>query len=198
MNTWDQRYGELGYVYGEAPNVFFANTIEKFSPGKVLLPCEGEGRNGVFAALLGWEVKAFDSSIIGKNKAMKLADKKGVKLEYLVKDATEVLYENEYFDVIGLIYAHFPPNIRFAIHQRILKFLKPGGTIILEAFNPLQLKNTSGGPKDIAMLYSVDILKKDFEGLHFKTLETTKVNLEEGKLHEGEAEVIRMVASLPY
>lgn len=198
MGIWNERYSEAEYIYGEAPNRFFADMIIKLRPGKVLLPCEGEGRNGVYAASLGWEVKAFDGSSIGKAKAMQLAAKKKVSFEYLVKDATEVLYDNEYFDVIGLIYAHFPSAIRCIVHQRLLKFLKPGGIIILEAFNPLQLKNTSGGPKDISMLYTIEMLKQDFEGLQFETLETANIRLEEGKLHEGEAEVIRMIARLPY
>ena len=57
---WDSRYKSEDYAYGKEPNVFFADQIGNIPPGKLLLPCEGEGRNAVFAAALGWEVDAVD------------------------------------------------------------------------------------------------------------------------------------------
>jgi len=34
---WDQRYGAAEFAYGTAPNVFFAQEIEKLEPGELLL-----------------------------------------------------------------------------------------------------------------------------------------------------------------
>jgi hypothetical protein len=48
----------------------------KLPIGSILFPAEGEGRNAVFAAKLGWAVSAFDISNEGKNKGIKLAKKK--------------------------------------------------------------------------------------------------------------------------
>ena len=54
---WNERYSSREYVYGERPNSFFKEQIEKVSiPGKLLLPGEGEGRNAVYAARLGWQI----------------------------------------------------------------------------------------------------------------------------------------------
>jgi hypothetical protein len=72
-------------------------------------------------------------------------------------------------------------------------WLKPGGRIILEAFNPDQLQNTSGGPKELSMLYTADMLKADFEGLSTDILATLQIDLNEGKYHDGIADVIRYV-----
>ena len=69
-NFWNERYSEKEYVYGEKPNVFFAEQLRQIAPGTIVLPCEGEGRNAVYAAANGWEVQAFDTSIIGKSKAI--------------------------------------------------------------------------------------------------------------------------------
>ena len=63
---WDQRYSQKEYAYGETPNEYFRNQITSLTPGKILMPADGEGRNGVFAATLGWKVDAFDISTEGK------------------------------------------------------------------------------------------------------------------------------------
>lgn len=121
---WNERYGEEDYAYGETPNVFFKEKIKELKTGKILLPAEGEGRNAVFAAKLGWSVFAFDQSEEGKKKAMKLAKKNGVTIDYQVGDLGAVNFPQEEFDVIGLIYAHFPANLKSAYHKILDGYLK--------------------------------------------------------------------------
>jgi SAM-dependent methyltransferase len=193
--AWDDRYSVQEYIYGEKPNQFFSEQIALLIPGIIILPCDGEGRNGVYAATKGWIVRAFDASAIGKAKALMLARKKHVELEYLIKDAEKAHYPENSADVVAFIYAHFPPKIRQTIHKNAIKWLKPGGKLILEAFNPDQLKNTSGGPKDLSMVYTKDMLEDDFKELKIELLETKKIILEEGPLHQGKADVIQLVAS---
>jgi hypothetical protein len=194
-NFWNERYSEKEYVYGEEPNVFFAEQLSKLTPGTIILPCEGEGRNAVYAALHGWKVKAFDSSEAGKIKALQLAGKKEVVIDYDIDDAVTVNYGESNADVVALIYAHFPPSIRKQIHQKAIQWLKPGGKIIMEAFNPDQLQNNSGGPKELSMLYTEEMMKEDFEGLRIEWLQTVQTILNEGKYHEGKADIIRLIAS---
>ena len=87
---WNQRYAEEEYAYGTEPNAFFKAQLDQRTPGRLLLPAEGEGRNAVYAALKGWDVVAFDQSESGKTKAMKLAHQAGVAVSYLVEDALAV------------------------------------------------------------------------------------------------------------
>lgn len=190
---WNDRYREKDYVYGEKPNVFFKDQIRLLNPGTLILPCEGEGRNAVYAASLGWKVFAFDSSEAGKTKAMQLAEKNGQSIDYLVVDALEVSFPDESADVVAFIFAHFPPELRRKIYHQSIRWLKPGGRIILEAFNPLQLNNATGGPKDISMLCTEEILKEDFEGLEILIMRSLKINLKEGKYHHGLADVVDFV-----
>ncbi len=191
---WDERYNRKEYVYGSTPNVFFENQLTDLKPGDILLPCEGEGRNALFAAQSNWNVVAFDSSEVVKNKAMALATQNNVSYDYKILDVNEANFEPESFDVIALIYAHFKPQLRSKFHATIQGWLKPGGKIILEAFNPNQLNYNSGGPKDLDMLYSTDILYKDFEGMKIELIETSTIVLDEGAFHQGDAAVIRFVA----
>ena len=190
---WNERYNQKEYVYGEEPNVFFAEQIDKLKAGTIILPCEGEGRNAVYAASKGWIVNAFDMSIEGRNKALQLAEKQKVNLNYIIEDASLVNYQENSADVVAFIFSHLPEPIRKQIHARAITWLKPGGRIIIEVFNPLQLNNSSGGPKDITMLCTEEILLEDFGKLHIELLETLQIDLNEGKYHEGKADVIRFV-----
>lgn len=196
MNSfWNERYGQRDFVYGETPNVFFAETLGTLKQGTIILPCDGEGRNAVHAARQGWEVNAFDLSEAGKAKANLLALKYGVVINYQLKDAATAIYLSASVDVVVLIYAHLPPLVRKKLHRNVIKWLKPGGKIILEAFCPDQLKNQSGGPKDIEMLYTKEMLEDDFNGMSIEVLAYQHIQLNEGKFHEGPADVIRMIAT---
>jgi len=195
---WDQRYGAKEYAYGVEPNQFLKEELERIKPGKVLFPAEGEGRNAVFAAKLGWEVSAFDISESGKMKAEKLAGLKGVSLDYQIGSLEEMNYEKESFDLIVLIFAHFPKPIRSLIHAGLLELLKPGGMVILEGFSKAHLAFSTanpkaGGPKEISMLFSRDELMDDFASLKEISLDEIEVFLSEGEFHQGQSSVIRMI-----
>lgn len=192
-NIWNERFSEKEYVYGEEPNVFFATQLDALPPGTIILPCEGEGRNSVYAAANGWKVNAFDSSEAGKIKALQLADKKNVVIDYVIEDAIVISYPEKAADVVAFIYAHFSTAVRQQIHRKAMQWLKPGGKIIIEAFNPDQLYNNSGGPKEVSMLYTTQILQEDFQELQVENLQTLQTTLTEGKYHKGVADIIRFV-----
>ena len=189
---WDQRYAQDEYVYGVQPNEFLKQELIPLRGGTILFPAEGEGRNAVYAASLGWEVTAFDSSYEARQKAERLAEANQVKLQYSITSMEEADFEDNSFDAIALIYAH--NGNREENHKRMIRFLKPGGTIILEAFSKKQLSNNSGGPKDPSMLYSIEELEKDFDTLNILKISESEIELNEGFLHVGKASVVRLVA----
>lgn len=188
---WNERYAESQYVYGETPNEFLKEQLLKLPAGKILFPCEGEGRNAVFAALNHWDTFACDFSESGKEKAMALANKNNISITYDICDVLEYQAPVDSFDAIALIFAHFPENIRNEVHHKLLNLLKPGGVIILEGFNKKQLGKSSGGPKLLEMLFDEKILREDFEKCEIEVLEEKNIQLSEGHYHQGEAEVIR-------
>ena len=192
---WNDRYSAADYVYGKEPNEFFKSEIDKLPAGNLLLPSEGEGRNAVYAAKLSWTVDAFDQSEKGKEKCEALAKENNVTVNYTIADAVEIQLEEDKYDMIAFIFAHYPSSIRKQVHQKCIKALKPGGLLLLEAFNPLQLNNQSGGPKDIDMLYTAELLKSDFGDLNVRLLEELSTVLSEGKHHSGKGDVVRMLAT---
>ena len=195
MNMWDQRYNTPEYFYGKEPNAFFANELKKLDPGMLLLPAEGEGRNAVYAASIGWEVHAFDSSKVAREKALRLAAERKVNILFTISNVQDFDTEKFKYDAIGLIYTHFPFEMRHDFFQEIQTYLAPDGKIILEGFHKKQLHLTTGGPKDPTMLFSTDELEKNFDQLHFEYLKTETIDLAESDGHNGEAEVVRMVGT---
>lgn len=190
---WDERYSSEEYIYGLEPNEFFSESIKNITPGKMFLPGEGEGRNAVFAAKLGWQVVAVDQSQVGKEKAENLAELNEVNINYQVADIANYRFTKNKYDAIALIFFHLPMPLRIKIHKKFITSLKPGGRFILEMFNKEQLGKTSGGPQNLDMLYSDDDIKRDFSSLKTILLENKIVTLKEGAHHHGEASVIRYI-----
>lgn len=196
--VWNERYGNDTYAYGTSPNEFFKEQIAHLNPGKILLPAEGEGRNAVYAAGLGWEVVAFDQSIEGRKKAILLAEANRVEIEYLVGEFADHQFEENHFNAIGLIFAHFPAEVKSGYHRMLSRYLKKGGLVIFEAFSKNHLSYVAanpkvGGPKDINMLFSMEEIRNDFPDFEILVLEETEIELHEGPFHDGVGSVIRFV-----
>ncbi len=197
-DRWNERYSKDEFAYGVLPNAYLMKQIEKLPAGKILFAAEGEGRNAVFAAKIGFEVSAFDISIEGKNKALKLAEANSVTIHYEVGELHTLNYKPEHFDAIALIYAHFPADIKSSLHKTLNTYLRKGGVLIFEAFSKKHLdylaKNENvGGPKELAMLFSIDEIKSDFENYEILELEEKEIELSEGLFHNGTGSVIRFV-----
>jgi hypothetical protein len=197
QNQWDERYARKEYIYGTEPNNFLKENLSLLKPGRILFPAEGEGRNAVFAAKQGWETDAFDQSSEAKKKALQLAEQNGVSINYSVQSLDGWNPEPEQYDCIALIFVHLPEILRQQVHQSSIKALKPGGLLILEAFSINQLPRNSGGPKTADLLYTYHQLKSDFSNLTEGKISETQVQLNEGPLHQGMAEVIRLTAYKP-
>jgi trans-aconitate methyltransferase len=195
MNFWDQNFSAPGYKYGTAPNAFLADQATRLQvPSDVLLPGDGEGRNGVWLAQQGHHVTAVDSSRVGLDKAKTLAQERGVNISTVLADLADWSPAPESADALVLVYLHLPPSIRAGAHQRLMQALRPRGLLIVEAFHPAQLQHSSGGPKDAAMLYTLDTLRQDFAGMQELLAYEGLTTLSEGPGHQGLAHVTRWVA----
>jgi len=195
---WDERYRKPEFAYGEEPNNFLKEKLSGIPVGTILFPAEGEGRNAVYAATLGWSVYAFDLSGEGKKKAMLLAARHHVKIDYAVGEFQSVTYHPGQFDALGLIYAHFPADKKSDYHKKLATYLKPGGMVIFEAFSKKHLdyvlrNEKIGGPKEIGILFSVDEIQSDFSNFEIIELVEQEIELHEGLFHNGTGSVIRFI-----
>ena len=192
---WNERFAREEPVYGEEPNRYLRSQTEKRlkPPMKVLLPADGYGRNGLWLAKEGFEVTTVDVSPVGVERARKAAQSAGVSAEILRGDLNTWEWPKDQFDAVAAIYLHLPPEERQGVHAHMLGALKPGGILILEAFNPGQLAYTSGGPKNVELLYTAEMLRRDFARAEELELEETVAELEEGRMHSGLGSVVRAV-----
>lgn len=194
---WDERYAEEGWAYGTEPNEYLRESLATINnTGKLLLPAEGQGRNAVYAASIGWDVDAFDQSASGQKRALGLAEDRGVTIDFKVGDFGVLSDVKDKYDVAAMIYVHFPPEMRTTNHRLVIETLKPGGELIIEGFSvsnlPLREVNPKvGGPDKKELLFTGDAIEKDLEGMEILELKEERVQLNEGKYHVGEAIVIR-------
>lgn len=192
---WETRYAEPGFAYGTQPNAFLAAQREQLRPGmRALAVADGEGRNGVWLAQQGLDVLSVDASAVGMRKAAELAAQAGVALATECTDLASWDWPQQAFDLVISIYVHFPPELRPRLHRAMLQSLRPGGMLVMEAFNLEQLAYPSGGPRVQEMLYSADMLAEDFAGAGILQLEELVTDLNEGKYHCGPGAVVRLIA----
>jgi SAM-dependent methyltransferase len=195
---WDRQYADEAYIFGTAPNVFLAAEAHRFKPrGRILVPGDGEGRNGVWLAAQGFVVSSVEASSVGVGKARALATARGAQLDIQNANLDNWGWPLEAFDGVAAIFVHFEPHVRQIMHRRMLAALRPGGILLLEAFTPKHVENrkagSRGGPP-LEMLYTADLLRDDLAGAEIELLGEVEVMLDEGARHQGQAQVVRLVA----
>lgn len=190
---WDEKYSQYEYLFGIEPDTYLAEKLPNLSPGKILFPGEGEGRNAVYAAKQGWQVTAFDYSNSAKIKAEKLANINNVNIEYLTLDITEKNFPNDTFDAIAYLFIHFEGEKRKAIHKAINAQLKVGGILILECFSDQQPIQEGKGPRSSSFLYSKANILEDFPNYDVIELTIDNELLKEGPSEMGESSILRFI-----
>jgi cyclopropane fatty-acyl-phospholipid synthase-like methyltransferase len=194
QKMWDERFSQHEPVYGEAPNAFLAEQSSRFQPGmKLLVPGDGYGRNGIWLAKQGFRVHTVDLSQVGVERSLKNAHGAGVSMTIEQADLTTWNWPVDHFDGVFSIFLHLPPADRVKNHASMVRAVKPGGLIVFQAFSTAQLQHTSGGPKQIDLLYTAEILRRDFSPAEPLLLEEKETHIAEGHMHSGSAAVVQAV-----
>ncbi|MBT0666471.1 methyltransferase domain-containing protein [Geobacter pelophilus] len=195
--NWNECFSEPGFAYGTEPNDFLVSVVARIPKGRLLSLAEGEGRNAVYLAALGYEVTAVDGSPVGLRKAEELAAERGVAIKTILADLGEFEIEPEQWDGIIAFYCHVPSSIRMTLHRAVVRGLKPGGMFALEAFSKEQIGNETGGPKSLDMLMSLDELRGECAGLDFIHAKELQRDVHEGRGHTGLASVVQILGVKP-
>lgn len=197
MSQWDERYGGGEYVYGTAPNDLLVAMAGRIPPGRVLCLAEGQGRNATFLAARGYDVTGVDSSAVGLQMARQLAESRGLKITTVVADLATFDPGIACWEGIVSIFCHLPSAIRRPVLQRMVRALRPGGVLILEAYTPDQLRFGTGGPPIPDLLATLADLREDLAGLNLDHAVEIEREVVEGRLHTGRAAVVQIVATAP-
>jgi tellurite methyltransferase len=174
---WDARYTENPESWTE-PDDFLVSAYDEFlaevPPGRALDLAGGAGRNALFLARRGWQVKLVDISEVGlslaKEKAKQAfsntsADAPGpqLSLETEIVDLNNVndLGDQQY-DLITVFYF-----LRRELFPALMRALKSGGRLIYRTYTIDRMK-VPGGPRDPKFLLKPKELLNAFASL--KTL----------------------------
>ena len=207
IDYWEERFSQPDFAYGIDANNYFKEKLNELfqiykgnvKGKKILFIAEGEGRNAVYASNKKWQVIATDFSLEAKKKAMILAKTNNVEFEYIIGDFGNIDFNNEEFDVIVLIYAHFESHLKEKYYKKSFELLKKDGYIISELFSKSHLEYVTnnpkiGGPKNIDMLFSKNELLEYFPNIDILELVEKEVHLNEGNFHNGLGMVLRLFA----
>jgi SAM-dependent methyltransferase len=191
---WDERFSLAEPLFGTRPNVYLEQQAARLKTGgRVLVPGDGYGRNGHWLARQGFAVHAVDLSPVGVERSRKTASEAGLTLMIEQADLVTWNWPVAAFDAVATIFLHLPPDMRGKVHPAMLHALKPGGILIFEAYSPEQLQFQTGGPKDVSLLYTADLLRKDFASAEVLELEEVNVHMDEGPKHCGMSAVVHGV-----
>ncbi|MBB4825223.1 SAM-dependent methyltransferase [Sporosarcina luteola] len=193
MNPWHERFDTEEYVYGKEPNQFVMEAAKHLTKGKVLCIAEGEGRNAVYLASLGFDVTAWDYAKAGLEKTAKLAAEKGVAVKTELRDLADVEWGDEQWDAVVHIFGHFPHQVMKRTLEGIQQSLRPGGYYISELYTKDQLRYGTGGPRDEALLVDPVRVLQSFDGYFIEHFYIGEVYREEGQLHTGKAHVVQCI-----
>ena len=196
MSVWDERYSGDEFHFGTEPNEFLVSQKSLLNPGmSCLAVADGEGRNGVWLAEQGLDVLSVDASSVALSKANKLAEQRGVTLEFKQVDLMQWEWREDCFDVVAAIFIQFaPPGMREQMFTRIKRCLKPGGLLLLQGYTPRQLEYRTGGPSQAENLYSEPMLREEFADMQILHLSEHDDVIREGSGHSGMSALIDLAA----
>ena len=196
--TWEQRFDNDSYIFGEEPNEYLRSQLKLLKPGNVLSIADGEGRNSVWLAKKDFEVDAFDFSSNAIRKAQRLADANNVIVNFHNSDWQSFNWKKNHYDnIVGIFFQFAGPEDRLKIFNHIDASLKPGGVVVLQGYSTAQMKFNTGGPGKLEHLYDEKILVTAFKQYELLDIRTYESEIHEGTSHKGMSGLIGFVAKKP-
>lgn len=196
---WDARFTTPGRWFGDQPNAFLRREAGRLPPGATVLSvADGEGRNAIHLAELGYRVSAFDLSPVAVDKARRWAAERRVSVDFHVSDVDTWAWAPSAFDAVVAIFVQFAgPAMRARMFEGIWRTLKPGGVLLVQGYTPRQLEYGTGGPGRLDHLYTAQMLRDLLPEARWLLLSEHEEVLEEGKGHAGRSALIDAVALKP-
>ncbi len=153
-DDWNARYSQKELVWSAEPNRLFAEEVGALDPGRALDLACGEGRNAVWLAGRGWRVTGVDFSDVALEKAKRLAESRGVEVEWVLADVLGYDPAPRGFDLVALLYLQLPRAELAPVLRSAADAVARGGTLFVLGHDTANLTAGYGGPKDAAVLYT--------------------------------------------
>jgi ubiquinone/menaquinone biosynthesis C-methylase UbiE len=152
---WDERYAE-DRQWSPEPNRLVAELLEGLPPGEAVDLAAGEGRHALWLAGLRWRVTAVDFSEAGlaRGRTQPGAD----AVTWVRADVLEWSAAPASLDLVLVAYLHLPERETRLVLDRAVRWLRPGGRLLVLGHDVHNIDGGVGGPQDPAILHSVDRL----------------------------------------
>ncbi len=162
---WDRRYAGAELVWTAEPNRFVVAELQDLAPGRALDVAAGEGRNAVWLASRGWQVTAVDFSAAGLDKGRRLAQARGVGIDWVHADVRDYQPEAASFQLVLVAYLQLHESELDGVLRRAVTALAPGGVLLVVGHDVTNLAEGTGGPPDPAVLYTPESITRSLGGL---------------------------------
>ena len=179
---WNARYAAADLLWTADPNRLFAAEVEGLEPGRALDVACGEGRNAVWLAERGWRVTGIDFSDVALAKGARLAESRGVEVEWVVADVVAHELGTQVFDLVAVLYLQLPHAELTRVLRSAAAALAPGGTLVVIGHDTTNLTDGYGGPRDASVLFTPEEVVAELGELGVERAETVRrvVSLEDG------------------
>jgi SAM-dependent methyltransferase len=140
VERWNRILTAEKPTFNVEPNAFLVEMVKGRKPGRSLDVGMGQGRNALWLAKQGWDSTGFDPAERAVALARETAEKLGVKITTEIKGSEEFSFGEGKWDLIVLSYVSFRE-----LAAVIVKALRPGGIVVVEAFHRDATKGSSIG-----------------------------------------------------
>jgi SAM-dependent methyltransferase len=149
---WDERYADR-QQWSSEPNATVAELVAGLPPGDAVDLAAGEGRHALWLAGLGWRVTAVDFSAVGLERGA--AQPGAERVTWVTADVTTWTAPAASLDLVVVAYLHLPEGDTVDLLTRAVRWLRPGGRLLVLGHDVENIASGVGGPQDPAILHSV-------------------------------------------
>lgn len=167
-DDWNRRYQGHELVWTAQPNRFLLAEAATLQPGRALDLACGEGRNAVWLVEQGWQTTGVDFSDVALEKALRLADRRSVQVEWVESDLLDYHPPASAFDLVIVFYLQLPEPELEQILPRAANAVTAGGTFLLVGHDSSNLDQGYGGPQDPGVLYTAADITSHLAGLEIE------------------------------
>jgi len=155
---WDERYRSAGRLWSGQPNPQLVAQIAGLPPGDALDAGSGEGADAIWLASRGWAVTAVDVSAVALDRAAAHAAAEGVHVSWQREDLLTWDPGPGRFDLVMAQFMHLPNPELQSLHDRLATAVRPGGTLLIVAHHPDDLRVNVGRTGHVALFPSAEQL----------------------------------------
>jgi len=163
VERWNRILTAEKPTFNTAPNAFLVEIVKGRKPGKALDVGMGQGRNAVWLAQQGWDSTGFEPAERAVAAAQSQAEKLGVTIQTQVATTEAFDFGENRWDLIVLSYV----GAR-GFQSKVMRGLKPGGIVVLEAFHRDATKDRSIGTSVVFDSGELPALFKDLRVVRYQ------------------------------